>query len=667
MPQGIERTAPMPLISVVMPVYNRAAVLPMAIESVLAQTYEPFELIIVDDGSDDATTDIIDRYQRLDHRVKSVRNQNNSRQHTIQWEPRNDALKIASGEFIAYLDSDNCWRDNFLEIMHRSFEDPEIQLAFCRSQNHYADEAQFLHVLSGDTREVVAVDHEQYTIDFALGGLDGIPGIDWYIDTNEMMHRASVFTRTGGLWNVCHPRRAEINKNQSIICPSRRHNDQDLAERIINTFGMRAVHTVHACLVEYYYAGAARVTAQGSERVGAFLNRPGMPELVQQLGMDGFFKQKGHPHYNFGVGEIRGDITRQLIAGFKDYFATGSGDEKLVGYGGTRLLTSALERLASDYVRHGLDGLDHQSVVPFDGGHNALYHAICVFRQSMGKGVENAEVAFQVPSYPYWAICAAAYVKPLALEAYDFDDYIAQLKRSVGASTCAVVINTPHNPSGTTVAASHVDEINALARRYDFGIVVDVAYQAFWTEPQLLGRFASERTIICDSVSKSMGLPGLRLGFGVACDGGLAQLLRAHKSAASLLPSALKVDYVDYLNNQRPTLRQEVVDLVHARRLRANRFFARSALPAQVKLLSSGQGMFELLSIDPRSPIARLSEDELVTDIFQTLGLLLTSGSQLFPPLFSRRNQRLLRLSFGAEDNLEDGLGCLLAYLNGKA
>lgn len=666
MPQGNERKASTPLISVVMPVYNRAAVLPMAIESVLAQSYRQFELIIVDDGSNDATADVIDYYQRLDCRVKSFRNQNNSRQHAIQWEPRNDALKIAMGEFIAYLDSDNYWHSNFLDVMLKPFHDPAIQLAFCRSQNHYSDQAQFLHVLSSDTREVVAVDRERYTIDFALGSLDGMPGLDWYIDTNEMMHRASVFAHTDGLWNVFHPRRAEINKSQSIICPSRRHNDQDLAERIINAFGMHAVHIEHACLVEYYYAGAARESVQSVERVEEFLNRPGMHQLSQQLSMEGFFKEKGRPQYNFGVGEIRGDVTRHLISGFKDYAATGLGDEKLVGYGGTRLLTPALDRLASEYSRHGLESLDHQSVVPFDGGHNALYHAICVFRESTGEGVDHPEVAFQVPSYPYWAICAAAGVKPVALEAYDFDDYIAQLKRSVSASTSAIVINTPHNPTGTTASASHIDEINALARRYDIGIVVDVAYQAFWTEPQLLGRFAAERTIICDSVSKSMGLPGLRLGFGVVPNGGLAHLLKAHKSAASLLPSALKVDFVDYLNSQRPALRQEVINLVVGYRDRANSLFARSALPSHVKLLSSGAGLFELISIDPLSPIARMSEDELATDVFQTRGVLITSGSQLFPPAFVRRDQRLLRLSFGVEENLEDGLGCLLAYLNGK-
>lgn len=667
MPQGNERRSPAPLISVVMPVYNRAAVLPMAIESVLAQSYKKFELIIVDDGSDDTTAEVIDDYQRLDCRVKNVRNQNNSRQHTIQWEPRNDALKIATGEFIAYLDSDNCWRSNFLDVMLQSFEDPTIQLAFCRSQNHYADQAQFLHVLSSDTREVVAVDHERYTIDFALGGLVGKPGLGWYIDTNEMMHRASVFAQTDGLWNVFHPRRDEINKSQSIVCPSRRHNDQDLAERIINAFGMHAVHTVHACLVEYYYAGAAREAVPSAECGGEFLGRPGMHELSQQLSMDGFFKEKGRPQYNFGVGEIRGDVSQHLISGFKDYAATGLGDEKLVGYGGTRLLTGALDRLAGEYARYGLESLNHQSVVPFDGGHNALYHAICVFRESIVKGIDSPEVAFQVPSYPYWAICAAAGVKPVALEAYDFDDYIAQLKYSVSASTCAIVINTPHNPTGTTASAKHVEEVNKLARRYDIGIIVDIAYQSFWTEPQLLGRFAAERTIICDSVSKSMGLPGLRLGFGVVPDSGLAQLLKAHKSAASLLPSALKVDFVDYLNNQRPALRQEVVNLVNGRRTRANRFFARSALPSRVKLLSSGEGMFELLSIDSRSPVERMSEDELVADVFQTWGILLTSGSQLFPSGFVRRDQRLLRLSFGAEENLEDGLGCLLAYLNDKA
>jgi glycosyltransferase involved in cell wall biosynthesis len=61
-----------PLISVIMPVYNREAFVGEAIESILHQTYENFELIIADYGSTDGSADIIRSYARQDQRIKSM-------------------------------------------------------------------------------------------------------------------------------------------------------------------------------------------------------------------------------------------------------------------------------------------------------------------------------------------------------------------------------------------------------------------------------------------------------------------------------------------------------------------------------------------------------------------------------------------------------------------
>jgi glycosyltransferase involved in cell wall biosynthesis len=91
-----------PLVSVILPVYNAAPFLPEAIESILGQTYTPFELIIIDDQSTDGSRDIIADHVRLDKRVLTIfRNQRGIAS------AMNEGVRLARGEWIARMDADN--------------------------------------------------------------------------------------------------------------------------------------------------------------------------------------------------------------------------------------------------------------------------------------------------------------------------------------------------------------------------------------------------------------------------------------------------------------------------------------------------------------------------------------------------------------------------------
>lgn len=92
-----------PLVSVVLPTYNRADLLPAAIESILNQTYQNFELIIVDDGSTDNTTELLNAYRQKDKRVKIIRSFENR---GISY-ARNQGNITARGKYIAVMDSDD--------------------------------------------------------------------------------------------------------------------------------------------------------------------------------------------------------------------------------------------------------------------------------------------------------------------------------------------------------------------------------------------------------------------------------------------------------------------------------------------------------------------------------------------------------------------------------
>lgn len=94
-----------PLVSVIIPTYSRAYIVHKAIESVLAQTYKNIEIIVVDDGSNDNTDQVIANYEQVVYIKK---------QHEGQAEARNAGLNIAKGEYLASLDSDDVWKENFL-------------------------------------------------------------------------------------------------------------------------------------------------------------------------------------------------------------------------------------------------------------------------------------------------------------------------------------------------------------------------------------------------------------------------------------------------------------------------------------------------------------------------------------------------------------------------
>jgi glycosyltransferase involved in cell wall biosynthesis len=99
------------LFTVVIPVYNREKFLPRTIESVLAQTYEHFEIILVDDCSTDKSFEIAMAYAEKDQRIRAVRNpQNRERSYS-----RNRAMELARGEFLTFLDSDDLMKPSCLQ------------------------------------------------------------------------------------------------------------------------------------------------------------------------------------------------------------------------------------------------------------------------------------------------------------------------------------------------------------------------------------------------------------------------------------------------------------------------------------------------------------------------------------------------------------------------
>lgn len=111
---------PLPLVSVIIPVYNGERFLAEAIESVLAQTYQNYEVIVVDDGSTDNSPEIARSYPS----VRFIK-----QEHAGTAAARNRGVMLAAGEYLAFLDADDLWMPNKLRLQMEEFDaDPSLAI-----------------------------------------------------------------------------------------------------------------------------------------------------------------------------------------------------------------------------------------------------------------------------------------------------------------------------------------------------------------------------------------------------------------------------------------------------------------------------------------------------------------------------------------------------------
>lgn len=112
------------LISVIVPVYDVEQYLPECIESILDQTYNQLEIILVDDGSDDHGGSICDEYRLKDSRIKVIHKKNGGLS-----DARNAGLDICKGEYISFIDSDDYVSPYFMEILFNAVQLYDCEIA----------------------------------------------------------------------------------------------------------------------------------------------------------------------------------------------------------------------------------------------------------------------------------------------------------------------------------------------------------------------------------------------------------------------------------------------------------------------------------------------------------------------------------------------------------
>ena len=163
-----------PLVSIIMPMRDRATVVGDAIRSVMEQTYPNFELIVVDDGSRDDSVSVVRAF--TDSRIRLLENKGLAGVSAA----RNCGLKVARGDLIAYLDSDNTWRPDYLRAMAGVFQvRPDADAAYCGQYLYRGCEREPFGVRFGSYNPSMLRNHNT-------------------IDLNCFVHRRDILKAIGG-------------------------------------------------------------------------------------------------------------------------------------------------------------------------------------------------------------------------------------------------------------------------------------------------------------------------------------------------------------------------------------------------------------------------------------------------------------------------------------
>ena len=205
--------SPPPLVSIVIPVYNGAPYLAEAIESVLAQLHRPLEVIVVDDGSEDASAAIADRFGSP---VRCIRKPNGGVSSA-----RNVGLDLAQGQIIGFLDADDLFTpDKLAQQLPRLLADPSREIVIGRSIYFH------LHTNPGMQAGAEPRDDDQLTLQLASGlfrrnvfdrvgkfdeSLRFAEDWDWFLRARELgvaflLHREVAFQQRLHSANATHQR-----------------------------------------------------------------------------------------------------------------------------------------------------------------------------------------------------------------------------------------------------------------------------------------------------------------------------------------------------------------------------------------------------------------------------------------------------------------------------
>lgn len=183
----------LPLISVIVPVYNVEPYLERCIQSVIMQTYQNWQMILVDDGSTDRCGSICDRYAGKDDRIQVIHKTNGGLS-----DARNCGIDKADGQYIAFVDSDDFVQKDFLKVQYENLVRTGADMAICAYQNYHSKQD-----MACDTENHVCVVEEDITSQLYLN--PGMAIVAW----NKLYRRE--------LWNEIRYPVGRLHEDEAVI------------------------------------------------------------------------------------------------------------------------------------------------------------------------------------------------------------------------------------------------------------------------------------------------------------------------------------------------------------------------------------------------------------------------------------------------------------------
>lgn len=267
-----------PLISIVIPTFNREHLILDAIETCVLQTYRPLEIVVVDDGSTDRTVGFVQNWSNgssyKDVTLKIVKQENKGGNVA-----RNNGIKNATGEFIAFLDSDDIWNTTKLEKQYECIiQANTIGGVYCG-----------LRQVEVESGRVISDDKRNYTEGFILSHL---LIKDVTAPTSAFLIRKKVLDEVGGFDKTLQARQ-----------------DWDMWIRLAVKYEIRAVHEN---LMDLRHHKGTRTASDPHKEINAYIKirqkyqyiLDKQPINIQKEAKANFYKRLGRVHFHHKISRI---------------------------------------------------------------------------------------------------------------------------------------------------------------------------------------------------------------------------------------------------------------------------------------------------------------------------------------------------------------------------
>jgi glycosyltransferase involved in cell wall biosynthesis len=265
------------LISVIVPVYNVEKYLNRCIESIVNQTYANIEIILIDDGSTDASSLICKEWENKDKRIKYYKKDNGG-----LGTARNYGIEYAEGKYISFIDSDDWWSLDALEKLYNSAQKYDSDVVY---MNFYWEEAK-------SNGEYEHREFCQYTL------FDGVSNAEKYPDL--------VFSSDARAWSKFY--KTELFIDNNIRFPS--HPFEDFPVNPIVILSAQRISQVHEPLYHYDCHRKGNLTSKKNSYSYFAI---GLEELKQSLKERGFWCKYGTKFVDYSIGLCRNVINGNII------------------------------------------------------------------------------------------------------------------------------------------------------------------------------------------------------------------------------------------------------------------------------------------------------------------------------------------------------------------